>query len=139
MTHSTPSRRPRQLWGQHTRAWRERVSREISKQTGMTRRQIRDAFNRGTLKPATKNRKGRIPVRVGKRLAVERNLSPNAGYAKGELPSATTKQLAAIQSYQQAVDEGLEDYFEAYADGEDFDNPFGISKEKQEWISTLAA
>lgn len=47
---------PRIGWGQHSKAYRDRVARQAAERHGLSRRQVRERFNRGTYKPETSKR-----------------------------------------------------------------------------------
>lgn len=47
---------PKTLWGQHSKAYRDRVARQAAERHGLTRRQARERYNRGTFKPELSKR-----------------------------------------------------------------------------------
>lgn len=61
---STRAKRPRQSWGSHTKTYRDRVAHDALMKYGLSRRQVREMFNRGTFKPATRTRSAVLPKRA---------------------------------------------------------------------------
>jgi hypothetical protein len=53
--------KPRKQWGQLSRAARERAAREAAKDYGLSRRQARERYNRGTYRPFSRDPVKRIP------------------------------------------------------------------------------
>lgn len=42
---------PRRSWGSYSRAWRNKMAARAAEEEGLTRRQARERFNRGTYHP----------------------------------------------------------------------------------------
>ena len=105
------AKRPAKLWSQLSPSYRKRVSRAVSKQTGLTDKQIRERYNRGTLgnvaaarghakTPERPAQAARNPVRYSEYLAKRRNIT-------GGGPSPQTpKRLRALDH----ITELLQDY-----------------------------
>jgi hypothetical protein len=61
----TASQKPRQSWGDLNRRSRDRAAREAA-QYGLSRRQARERYNRGTYKPFAREPEKRVPESVRK-------------------------------------------------------------------------
>lgn len=60
------NRKPRHSWGQLSRASRDRATRVAAERYGLTRRQARERYNRGTFSPFSKDPAKRVPESVRK-------------------------------------------------------------------------
>lgn len=56
--------RPPQVWGRLSRASRDRWAANAQAQFGLSRRSVREMYNRGTYNPGAKNPEQRIPQKV---------------------------------------------------------------------------
>ena len=59
-------RKPRRSWGSLSKRSRDRAARQASEQFGLTRRQARERYGRGTFSPFSKDPVKRIPESVRK-------------------------------------------------------------------------
>ena len=66
MASKRSPRKPRKSWGDLTRKSRDRAARESMQKYGLTRRQVRDRYNRGTYNPFSPAPVKKVPESVRK-------------------------------------------------------------------------
>lgn len=67
------SRKP--AWGNLTRAYRDRVAKQAYEQWGLSRRAVREMYNRGTYRPGSRDPEQRTPLKIRKQ-AIRKTATP---------------------------------------------------------------
>jgi len=72
---------PRMPWGQHSKAYRDRVAKQAFDSFGLSRRSVREMYNRGTYRPSAKDPAQRIPRKV----AQQRSYTEKGGLSDAQI------------------------------------------------------